>query len=41
MGNIHPRFWGWILGTGTVTGAFAEFLSGAMNTNGNGYGCLR
>ena len=36
MGNIHPRFWGWILGTGTVTGAFAEFLSGAMNTNTGG-----
>ncbi|UCD41317.1 MAG: amino acid decarboxylase, partial [Chloroflexota bacterium] len=26
IGNIHPRFWGWIFGTGTVTGALAEFL---------------
>jgi len=36
MGNIHPRFWGWILGTGTVTGAYAEFLAAAMNTNNGG-----
>jgi glutamate/tyrosine decarboxylase-like PLP-dependent enzyme len=36
-GNIHPRFWGWVLGTGTVLGALAELLKGAMNTNA-GYG---
>lgn len=36
MGNIHPRFWGWILGTGTVMGAFAELLASAMNTNTGG-----
>ena len=36
MGNIHPRFWGWILGTGTVIGAFGEFLSAFMNTNTGG-----
>jgi glutamate/tyrosine decarboxylase-like PLP-dependent enzyme len=33
IGNIHPRFWGWIFGTGTIMGAFAEFLAAAMNTN--------
>jgi glutamate/tyrosine decarboxylase-like PLP-dependent enzyme len=33
IGNIHPRFWGWIFGTGTVMGALAEFLAAAMNTN--------
>jgi len=33
IGNIHPRFWGWLSGTGTVFGTFAEFLSAAMNTN--------
>ena len=36
MGNIHPSFWGWILGTGTVMGAFAEFLAASMNTNTGG-----
>lgn len=36
MGNIHPRFWGWILGTGTVMGAYAELLAATMNTNNGG-----
>jgi aromatic-L-amino-acid decarboxylase len=36
MGNIHPRFWGWILGTGTIMGAFAELLAASMNTNTGG-----
>ena len=36
MGNIHPRFWGWILGTGTITGAYAEFLAASINTNNGG-----
>ncbi len=33
IGNLHPRFWGWVFGTGTVLGAFAEMLAAAMNTN--------
>ncbi|MFX0072325.1 MAG: pyridoxal phosphate-dependent decarboxylase family protein, partial [Candidatus Hermodarchaeota archaeon] len=33
MGNIHPRFWGWVVGTGTPYGALAEFLTAAMNPN--------
>jgi glutamate/tyrosine decarboxylase-like PLP-dependent enzyme len=33
VGNIHPRFWGWVFGTGTVMGALGEFLAAAMNTN--------
>jgi glutamate/tyrosine decarboxylase-like PLP-dependent enzyme len=33
LGNDHPRFWGWVFGTGTVLGAYAEFLSAVMNTN--------
>jgi hypothetical protein len=33
VGNIHPRFWGWVIGTGTVLGALAELLAAAMNTN--------
>jgi aromatic-L-amino-acid decarboxylase len=36
MGNIHPRFWGWMLGTGMVMGAFAELLAASMNTNTGG-----
>jgi aromatic-L-amino-acid decarboxylase len=36
MGNIHPRFWGWVLGTGTVMGAFAELLAASMNANTGG-----
>jgi glutamate/tyrosine decarboxylase-like PLP-dependent enzyme len=31
LGNSHPRFWGWIAGTGTVMGAFAELLATAPN----------
>jgi glutamate/tyrosine decarboxylase-like PLP-dependent enzyme len=33
IGNIHPRFWGWVFGTGTVLGAFADLLAASMNTN--------
>lgn len=33
IGNTHPRFWGWVFGTGTVLGAYADFLSAVMNTN--------
>lgn len=33
MGNIHPRFWGWYMGSGTVMGALAEFLAAVMNSN--------
>ena len=27
MGNIHPRFWGWVMGNGSATGMFAEMLA--------------
>ncbi len=33
VGNIHPRFWGWVFGTGTVLGALAELLAASMNTS--------
>jgi aromatic-L-amino-acid decarboxylase len=36
IGNIHPRFWGWVLGSGSVTGALAEFLAATMNSNTGG-----
>ena len=31
LGNSHPRFWGWIAGTGTVMGMFAELLGAATD----------
>ncbi|HEX2989218.1 MAG TPA: aspartate aminotransferase family protein [Anaerolineales bacterium] len=36
MGTIHPRFWSWYMGNGTVTGALADFLASIMNTNMGG-----
>lgn len=33
MGNIHPRFWGWYMGSGTFFGALAEFMAAVMNSN--------
>ncbi len=32
-GNIHPRFFAWVEGTGTPFGALAELLASAMNPN--------
>ncbi len=36
QGNIHPRFWGWVIGTGTPFGALAEMLAAGMNPNCGG-----
>lgn len=33
LGNIHPRFWGWVIGTGTPLGVLAEMLAAGMNPN--------
>lgn len=33
LGNIHPRHWAWVLGSGTPFGMLAEMLSGAMNSS--------
>ncbi len=35
-GNIHPRFFGWVLGTGTPDGVLAEMIAAAMNSNAGG-----
>lgn len=32
-GNIHPRFFAWVQGTGTFTGALADMLASVMNPN--------
>jgi len=33
LGNIHPRFWGWVMGGGTPLGVLAEMLAATMNPN--------
>ena len=35
-GNIHPRFFGWVHGSGTPGGVVAELLAAAMNSNVGG-----
>ena len=35
LGNIHPRFWSWVMGTGSAQGMLAEMLAAAMNCNVN------
>lgn len=32
-GNIHPRFFAWVQGTGTPLGALSDLLAAAMNPN--------
>ena len=36
-GNIHPRFWGWVNGSGTPVGLLAELLTATLNTNSAGF----
>jgi len=36
-GNIHPRFWGWVIGSGTPLGALTEMLAATMNPNVGGF----
>lgn len=33
MGNIHPRFWAWYMGNGTLSGAIGDFWASVMNPN--------
>ena len=35
-GNIHPRFWGWVMGNGTASAMLAEMLAAGMNLNQGG-----
>lgn len=36
VGNTHPRFWGWVHGSGTAGGVLAEMIAAAMNANVGG-----
>ncbi|UCG00924.1 MAG: aminotransferase class V-fold PLP-dependent enzyme [Candidatus Heimdallarchaeota archaeon] len=31
LGNIHPCFWGWVFGTGTLYGAYGDLIASTMN----------
>ena len=33
MGNIHPRFWAWYMGSGTLSGVMGDFWASVMNPN--------
>lgn len=36
LGNVHPRFWGRVQGTGSAVGILASLLEGALNNNCSG-----
>lgn len=33
MGNIHPRFWGWVMGNGSPLDMLSEMLAAGINSN--------
>lgn len=33
MGNIHPRFWAWYMGSSNITGALGDFLAAVQGSN--------
>ncbi len=33
MGNIHPRFWAWYMGNGTISGIMGDFWASVLNPN--------
>jgi aromatic-L-amino-acid decarboxylase len=36
LGNTHPRFWGWVHGSGTASGIVAQLMMAAINANMGG-----
>lgn len=36
-GNLHPRYWGWVQGTGTPLGMMADMLASGMNPHMAGF----
>ncbi|HEU5358321.1 MAG TPA: pyridoxal-dependent decarboxylase [Gemmatimonadales bacterium] len=37
VGNLHPRFWGWVMGNGTPFGMMADMLAAGINANVGGF----
>jgi glutamate/tyrosine decarboxylase-like PLP-dependent enzyme len=37
LGNIHPRHWGWVMGTGTPVSILADLIAAASNSNCPGF----
>ena len=33
MGNVHPRFWAWYMGSGNFVGALGEFIAAIQGSN--------
>lgn len=33
MGNVHPRFWAWYMGNGTISGVMGDFWASVINPN--------
>ena len=33
MGNVHPRFWSWYMGSSNFTGAMGDFLAAIQGSN--------
>ncbi len=33
LGNTHPRFWGWVHGSGTASNVIAQMMTAAINAN--------
>jgi len=33
MGNVHPRFWAWYMGSGLMSGAIGDFWASILNPN--------
>lgn len=33
MGNVHPKFWAWYMGSGVMSAAMADFLASVLNPN--------
>jgi len=36
LGNTHPCFWGWVVGTGTLFGAYGDLIASALNQPSGG-----